>query len=70
MIVSADVDHILAHTTVDEPSGTWTGGACARLGRPLGSDVDLADLGVMSRTGAGLTEVCWYHRRPWRRYTG
>jgi hypothetical protein len=60
VILAADVDHILEHAGVDEPSGTWTGGACARHGRPLGSDVDLADLGVMSRTGAGLTDVRWY----------
>jgi hypothetical protein len=60
MILKADVGHILAHTAIDEPSGTWTGSACPRHQRPLGSDVDLADLGVMSRTADGLADACWY----------
>jgi hypothetical protein len=55
----ADVGHILQHTGVDEPSGTWTGGAGSRRGRTLGSDVDLADLGAMQRQGAGLVDFTW-----------
>lgn len=58
--LSAEIDHILSHVKIDEPSGTWKGGACARHGRPLGSDVDLADLGDLSRAGTGLTDVTWY----------
>lgn len=53
MILTADVAHILEHAGIDEPSGTWTGGACPRHGVPLGSDVDLANLGVMSRSCEG-----------------
>ena len=30
MNMTADIGHILHHTGIDEPSGTWTGGACAR----------------------------------------
>lgn len=56
----ADVSHILHHTGIDEPSGTWTGGACARHGRPVGSDVALADLGEMHRESGGLTDLTWY----------
>lgn len=57
---AADVGHIMAHAGVDEATGTWTGGACPRLGRPLGSEVHPADLDVMHHSGAGLTDVCWY----------
>jgi hypothetical protein len=57
---AADISHILEHTDVDEPSGTWTGGACARHGRPPGSDVTLADLGEMHRQSSGLTDMTWY----------
>jgi hypothetical protein len=56
----ADVSHILHHAGADEPSGTWTGGACARHGRPPGSDVALADLGEMHRQSDGLADMTWY----------
>ena len=56
----ADISHITAHTSIDEPSGTWTGGACPRHGRPLGTDVNLADVGEMYRQTAGLTDMTWY----------
>jgi hypothetical protein len=55
----ADIRHILQHASVDEPSGTWTGGACQQHGRALGADVDLADLGEMHRQSAGLIDVTW-----------
>ena len=58
--VNADISHILKHTGADEPSGTWTGGACARHGRPVGSDVNLADLGEMHRQSGGLADMTWY----------
>src|SRR5579875_3400111 len=54
------MSHILDHAGVDEPSGTWTGGACARHGRIPGSDVDLADLGEAHRRSGGLTDMTWY----------
>ena len=60
MNTHADISHITAHTSIDEPSGTWTGGACPRHRRPLGSDVALADLGEMHRQSAGLTDMTWY----------
>jgi hypothetical protein len=60
MNVNADTGHILHHTGIDEPSGTWTGGACARHRRPPGSDVALADLGEMHRQSGGLVDVTWY----------
>jgi hypothetical protein len=55
-----DIGHILHHTGTDEPSGTWTGGACPRHRRPLGSDVDLTDLGEMHRQSSGLADLTWY----------
>lgn len=58
--MAADIAHILRHTGVDEPSGTWTGGAGPRLGRPLGSDVDLTDLGEMHRQSGGLADLTWH----------
>lgn len=56
----ADVSHILEHTGIDEPAGTWTGSACPLHGRPLGSGVALADLGEMHRQSAGLADATWY----------
>ena len=56
----ADISHILQHASIDEPSGTWTGSACPQHGRPLGTDVDLADLGAMHRQSAGLADMTWY----------
>ena len=56
----AGIDHILKHTGIDEPSGTWTGGAGTRHGRPPGSDVDLANLGEMHRQSDGLADFTWY----------
>jgi hypothetical protein len=58
--VNADISHILKHTGTGEPSGTWTGGACARHGRPVGSDVNLADLGEIHRQSGGLADMTWY----------
>jgi hypothetical protein len=60
MDLTPDIEHIVALVGISEPTGTWTGGACPRLGRPLGTDVDLADLGAMHRTGARLMDYCWY----------
>ncbi len=57
---TADIRHIAEHTGADEPSGTWTGGACPRHGRPIGTDVDLADLRAVYRQTGGLIDVTWY----------
>jgi hypothetical protein len=56
---AADISHILKHAGIDEPTGTWTGGACPRLGRPPGTDVNLADLGEMHRQSGGLSDFTW-----------
>lgn len=60
MAPAADISHILEHTGLDEPHGIWTGGACPRHGRPLGTDVNLADLGAMHRQSAGLSDFTWH----------
>ena len=58
--VRADVPHILHHTGIDEPTGTWTGGGCPQHGRDVGTDASLYDLGEMHRQSAGLCDMTWF----------
>ena len=55
-----DIDHIAAHAGADEPPGTWTGLACPRHGRPLGSDVALDDVYAMLRQSGTLADYTWH----------
>jgi hypothetical protein len=50
--------HVLEHSQVDEPSGTWTGLACPDHGLALGADVDNATLQRLSAHG-DVADLIW-----------
>ena len=56
--VHDNLAHVLQHSQVDEPSGTWTGLACPGRGLPLGTDVDNAVLRDMA-AGSELADLIW-----------
>ena len=53
--------HVLEHCNTDEPSGTWTGLACADHGLTLGADVDTATMRQLSARGQ-LADLIWEAR--------
>lgn len=60
---AADMAHIAAHAGVDEPDGTWTGGACPRNGLAIGSDATVAQVTGMRGPGGreiGFADWAWY----------
>ena len=56
--------HVLEHCNTDEPSGTWTGLACADHGLALGADVDAAAMRQLSARGQ-LADLIWEAPAGW-----
>ena len=56
--VQDQLAHVLEHSDVDEPSGTWTGLACPDHGLAVGADVDTATLRRLSGRGQ-LADLIW-----------
>src|SRR5689334_8160830 len=56
--MSDHLAHILEHSLIDEPAGTWTGLACPDHGLALGADVDVATLQRLSTHG-DIADLIW-----------
>jgi hypothetical protein len=56
--VQDDLAHVLEHSDVDEPSGTWTGLACSDHELALGGDVDKAMLRRLAADGK-IADLVW-----------
>jgi hypothetical protein len=56
--VNDDLAHVLEHSDVDEPSGTWTGLACRDHQLTLGGDVDNVTLRRLAADGM-IADLVW-----------